>query len=260
MSKMERTVASIETIDLNHVAAFVQVVDAQSFTAAAKVLGIPKSSVSRAVTRLEQDLGVVLLQRTTRRLALTDAGKLYLTRARDALQLLSEARDEVSEAEDEPRGTVRLTAPGDPTGRVLAAPLARFIRAHPRIHVELVITPRRVDLVEEGIDLALRAGKLDDLSLSGKRLDAQPSRLYAAPAYLAARGTPRRLQELAGHDCVLFRGARGAARWSFTGKNGPEAVTVRGPILLRDFLADEIRRALAGCQEQARAGRRKVRD
>jgi DNA-binding transcriptional LysR family regulator len=212
------------------------VVDTQSFTAAAAVLGVPKSSVSRSVSRLEQELGVVLLQRTTRRLSLTDAGKLYLGRAREALQLLSEARDLVVEADEEPRGTVRVTAPGDPTGRTLAAPIVRFVRQYPQIHVELVITPRRVDLVEEGIDLALRAGKIDDASLVGKRIDAQPLMLFAAPSYLAARGSPRRLADLARHDCVLFRGARGTARWSLTGKSGkPETVSVRGPVNCDDL-------------------------
>jgi DNA-binding transcriptional LysR family regulator len=236
MGKVERTVAAIETIDLNQVVAFVHVVDTQSFTAAAKVLGVPKSSVSRAVSKLEQDLGVVLLQRTTRRLSLTDAGTIYLGRAREALQLLSEARDLVVEADEEPRGTVRITAAGDPTGRLVAAPIARFVRLYPQIHVELVITPRRVDLVEEGIDLALRAGRLDDVSLVGKRLDAQPLMLFAAPSYLAAHGTPRKLQDVARHDCVLFRGAKGTARWSLTGKSGKlETVTVRGPVNCDDL-------------------------
>ena len=216
-------------------AAFVRVVETQSFTAAAKLLGMPKSSVSRSVSKLEQDLGVALLRRTTRRLSLTEAGTLYLGRAREALQLLSEARNAVVEADEEPRGIVRLTATADPTGRLLAAPIARFLRQYPRIHVELVITPRHVDLVEEGIDLALRAGKLDDLALAGKRIDAEPLKLYAAPSYLAQRGTPRRFKDLARHDCVLFRGVRGTARWSLTGPNGSESLSVRGPVNADDF-------------------------
>jgi DNA-binding transcriptional LysR family regulator len=235
MAQVERTVATADTIDLNRVAAFVRVVDMQSFTAAAKVLGVPKSSVSRAVRKLEQDLGVMLLRRTTRRLSLTDAGTLYLGRAREALQLLSEAREAVVEADEAPRGTVRITATADPTGRMLALPIARFVRLYPLIHVELLITPRRVDLVEEGVDLALRAGKVDDVALAGKRIEAESVRLYAAPSYLAARGTPRRLQELVNHDCVLFRGVNGAARWSLSGKRGVESVTVRGPVNADDF-------------------------
>lgn len=235
MGKVERTVAPIETIDLNRVAAFVRVVETQSFTAAAQLLGLPKSSVSRAVSKLEQDLGVTLLRRTTRRLSLTEAGMLYLGRAREALQLLSEARNAVVEADEEPRGSVRLTATADPSGRMLAAPIARFVRQYPRIHVELVITPRHVDLVEEGVDLALRAGKVDDVSLAGKRIDATPLKLYAAPSYLARRGAPRRLKDLARHDCVLFRGVRGAARWSLSSPGGSESVTVHGPVNADDF-------------------------
>lgn len=235
MAQVERTVAPIETIDLSRVASFVYVVDTQSFTAAAKVLGVPKSSVSRAVSKLEQDLGVTLLQRTTRRLSLTDAGARYLARAREALQLMSAARNEVVEATEVPRGSVRITSVADPTGRMLARPIARFVRQYPGIHVELLITPRRVDLVEEGVDLALRSGKLDDATLVGKRIDATPLRLYAAPSYLAERGTPRRLADLARHDCVLFRAARGATRWSMLGKRGVESVTVQGPVNADDL-------------------------
>jgi DNA-binding transcriptional LysR family regulator len=221
-------------MDLNQISVFLQVVEAQSFTAAGKALGVPKSSVSRSVAKLEQELGVELLKRTTRSLALTDAGQRYLTRAREAIQMLSEAREEAVESDAEPRGTVRLTLPPDPTGVLHSEPLARFIKLYPNIHVELVITPRQVDLVEEGVDLALRATRLTDSSLVGKRIGAVPTVLAAAPSYLEARGTPRRLADLARHDCVLHRAAQGKQRWTLSGKNGDESVLVRGPINVDD--------------------------
>src|SRR5690606_38300359 len=126
-----------------------------------------KSSVSRAVARLEEQLGTVLLTRTTRKLALTDQGQRYLQSARDALQILSDAREALVDDQAEPRGIVRLTAAPDPTGRLLAEPLADFAQRYPRVHVDVLFTSRRVDLVEEGVDLALRAGKLDDATLVG---------------------------------------------------------------------------------------------
>jgi DNA-binding transcriptional LysR family regulator len=235
MGQAERTVAAGETMDLNQISIFAQVVEAQSFTAAGKTLRMPKSSVSRAVAKLEAELGVVLLQRTTRSLTLTDAGQRYLARAREALQLLNEARDEARENDAEPRGTVRLTVAPDPSGRTMLEPLSRFLRLHPGIHVELLVSARRVDLVEEGVDLAVRAGKADDSSLVGKRVGGVADWLVATPGYLAERGTPRKLSDLARHDCVLFRGARGTERWTLTGKNGEESVVVRGPVNVDDM-------------------------
>lgn len=235
MGQIEQVVAPGGTVDLSQVTTFVQVVEAGSFTAAARALGLPKSSVSRAVAKLEQHLGVLLLQRTTRSLALTEAGRIYLARAREALQLLSDARHAVSESELEPRGVVRVTAASDPTGRFLAQPIARFLQKYPQIHVEVILTPRRVDLIEEGVDLAIRAGKVDDASLAGKRIDTVALRLYAAPSYLEARGTPRRLKDLAQHNCLLYRAVRGSQRWTLMGKAGPERVNVRGPVSADDL-------------------------
>ncbi len=234
MVEMQHAVALDGTVDLNQIRVFLQVVEAQSFTAAGKALGMPKSSVSRAVSKLEQELGVVLLKRTTRSLALTDAGQRYLTRAREALSLLSEAREEALESDAQPRGVVRLTLPPDPTGVFYTAPLVRFLRQYPNIQLELIVTPRRVDLVEEGVDLALRAGRFSDSSLIAKRIGVVPNLLAAAPSYLQARGMPRRLSELARHDCVLFRAAQGKQRWILTGKRGEESVQVHGPLNVDD--------------------------
>ncbi|HEY6878328.1 MAG TPA: LysR family transcriptional regulator [Polyangiales bacterium] len=225
----------LQTIDLNRVDAFVRVMEAGSFSAAARALGQPKSTLSRAVSKLERELGVVLLQRTTRKLAITEAGQLYLERAQGALGMLAEARAQLVEADVLPRGVVRFTAPPSDLEGMLAAALADFVRLYPGIHVDCVFTPRRVDLLAEGVDLAMRAGTVDDASLAGKKLGDTPLALYAAPSYLAARGTPRRAAQLADHDCILFNGARGRARWRLVGKRGPESVEVRGPINVDDL-------------------------
>jgi DNA-binding transcriptional LysR family regulator len=220
-------------VDLNRVEAFVQVMEAGSFSTAARALGQPKSSLSRAVSKLERELGVVLVQRTTRKLAITEAGQLYLERARSALSMLADARAQLIDAEAQPRGVVRFTAPSD-SGDMITAALADFARLYPGIHVDCMFTQRRVDLVAEGVDLALRTGVVDDASLAGKKLGDTPLALYASPSYLAARGTPRRLAQLAEHDCVLFRGARGKARWTLEGRRGREAVEVQGPLNVDD--------------------------
>lgn len=239
MGRKAKTVAARATnsehVDFNRVFTFVAVADAGSFTAAALKLGVPKSSASRAVSKLERELGVTLLQRTTRKLVVTDAGRAYLKRAREALTLLSEGHAVAREAVDEPSGTVRLTAPPDPLGELLAEPLARFAKAYPRIRLELLFTPRRVDLLEEEVDLAVRAGRLDDAALVGRRIASTPFVLVAAPSYLAERGTPRRVAQLAQHECLLYRAVGGAQRWTLAGRRGAESVLVRGAITVDDY-------------------------
>jgi len=224
---MEPTGALHATIDLNRVAVFHRVVEAGSFTAAAADLGLRKSSVSRSVAALEADLGIRLLQRTTRKLSLTDAGRAYHDRARDALAGLEAAREAASALGTEPRGLVRITAPVDLAG-ALAGATAPFLRAHPAVHVEALLTSRLVDMVREGFDLAVRAGVLVDSSLLARRLGATDFGLFASPAYLDAAGRPRRLADLAGHECVLYRAGGRTATWRLSGPRGEERVTVRG--------------------------------
>jgi DNA-binding transcriptional LysR family regulator len=215
-------------MDLNEVAIFTRVVETQSFTAAARALGLPKSSVSRHIAGLEEALGVRLLQRTTRTLNLTEAGAAYYERVSRALSELGEANAAARELQGEPKGTVRLTAPPD-TG-FLAGIVVRFVRRHPGIRVEVVLAGRRVDLVAEGFDLALRAGRLDDSSLIARRLGQVDHRLFATPRYLERRGMPARLSKLSEHDCVLFRPTGGKNQWQLQGPSGVETVEVTGPI------------------------------
>jgi DNA-binding transcriptional LysR family regulator len=216
-------------VDLNRVAAFARVVETGSFTAAASALGVRKSSVSRSVAALEADLGIRLLQRTTRRLSLTEAGHAYYDRARDALAGLDEAREAVSSLGTEPRGLVRFTAPVDLADE-LAPITGQFLREHPRVRVEALLTGRYVDLVKEGFDLAVRAGVLADSSLLARKLGDSDLGLFASPDYLEGRGRPRRVADLAHHDCILYRAGGGKATWRLQGRHGEERVSVQGRV------------------------------
>ncbi|MBC8131381.1 MAG: LysR family transcriptional regulator, partial [Deltaproteobacteria bacterium] len=217
-------------MDLNRISTFVRVVETGTFTAAAAALGLPKSSVSRGVAQLEEALGVRLLQRTTRKLNLTDAGRSYFQRVRAAMSGLEQANSAAADTEHEPRGIVRVTAPGDFGNGLLSAVIADFLLLHPRIHVDVTLTGRWVNLVEEGFDLAVRAGKLRDSSLVARKIAVTDMGLYAAPTYLERRGRPRRLGELANHECLLHRSGKGIMPWRLTGPRGPELVSVSGPV------------------------------
>ncbi len=224
------------TVDLNKVAVFARVVETKTFTAAARSLGLPKSSISRSVSQLEESLGVRLLQRTTRSVQLTDAGATYYEQVRGALSGLEEAGATVRDLQAGFRGDIRLTAPVDYGVWVLAAPIARFQELHPDVRIELTLTKRIVNIVEEGFDLAVRAGRLRDSALVARKLAAVELGLFASPAYLKRRGMPRNVAALANHDCVLFRPEDFTSRWQLTGPRGTESVTVSGRVAVDDFV------------------------
>jgi DNA-binding transcriptional LysR family regulator len=234
-------------MDLNRVSAFVRVVHDGSFTAAARSLGLPKSSVSRAVTQLEQDLGIRLLHRTTRQLHLTDGGAAFYERVSRALGDINEATAAASDMQAEMSGVVRVTAPIDLGVWALAPIIARFVKKHPKIRVDLSLTGRVVDLVAEGFDLAVRAGPLRDSSLIARRVGALEAVAYASPKYIARRGEPKTVEELASHDCVLFRAMNGKATWELARADGAIAsVEVTGPVACDDL--SFVRKAvMAGC-------------
>jgi len=208
------------TIDLNRVRLFTRVVDAGSFTAAARAAGLPKSSISRAVAALERDLGVRLIQRTTRRVQVTEAGRTYYESVSRALSGIDEATEAVADLTDIPRGTVRLTAPADMGDRLLAPALTRFASRYPEVHLEVSLAQRVVDLVHEGFDLAVRIGKLTDSRLVARPLGPVRAGVFASPRYLKRRGRPRSVAELASHECLLFRSPAGGAVWELVGPAG----------------------------------------
>jgi DNA-binding transcriptional LysR family regulator len=216
-------------LDLNHIALFARVVDAGSFTRAAKDLELPISSVSRGVAHLERALGARLLQRTTRKLHLTDAGKRFYENAHAALGALEQATSSVASTSDEVSGRVRLTLPSDAGDAFLAQIFAEFREAHPGVELQVNFTNRYVDLVEEGFDLALRAGRLADSSLVGHKIVESELALFAAPAYLERRGTPRAWSDLAEHAAVVFDRMR---TWSLEGPRGLETLRPQAAVVV----------------------------
>jgi len=229
-------------MDLNRAATFLRVVEAGGFTAAASALGLPTSSVSRSVAKLEEELGVVLLERTTRRVALTDVGRAYFERVREALAGLDEATAAALDAAREPQGLVRIAVPPD-FAPALAPVIAAFLRAYPKICVELSTSSRSAELVGEHADLGVAFGPLPDSSLTSRRLGGTAQQLYAAPSYLELKGTPRVLADLTRHDAILLR--CGGARWALTGPSGVESVDVTG-IVAADHLGFIVDAAVAG--------------
>ncbi|MFK7990023.1 MAG: LysR family transcriptional regulator [Sandaracinaceae bacterium] len=224
------------TIDLALIPAFVEVVRRGTFTAASASLGLPKSTLSRRVSRLEKELGVQLLVRTTRQLRLTDVGRVFYDRVAPTLEAVEDAAREVSEVDGEARGHLRVAAPQD-MGELLAEFILEFTRSHPEVEVELRLSGEVVDLVAEGFDVALRAGRLPDSTLVARRLATGVMRLQASAAYLEEAGTPKTLADLASHACVLFRAREGVQKWRLDGPNGPEEVDVRGAISADDYRA-----------------------
>lgn len=189
---------------LGDVEVFIAVVEHGSFTAGAVALSTTPSVLSRSVSRLEVRLGRQLLQRTTRRVSLTEAGRLYLEQARAAFSLLDEAGRDAQGQEGELTGRVRLSVPTTYGHYRLPPLLACFARQYPQVQVELNITNRNVDLVAEGFDLAIRLGQLPDSGLVARKLEDAALLLVASPDYLQRMGTPRTLEELQRHLCLPF--------------------------------------------------------
>ena len=222
-------------IDLNDIALFVAVAEDKSFTVAARRLGLPKSTLSRRITGLEEQLGARLLQRTTRQVKLTDVGDAFFERCSQIVADAEDARQAVMQLQQHPRGRLRVTAPPLFAEAYLAEVLATFGARHPEVRVELVVTDRLVDLVEEGFDLAIRAGRLPDSSLIARKLGPSGLVLVASPEYLAARGTPQRPVDLAEHDCLVFGLPPGPHVWRFEGARGTQTVAVTPKLLANSF-------------------------
>jgi len=195
---------------------FVEVVRAGSFTGAARALGMPKSSVSRKVSNLEDRLGVQLLHRTTRTLRLTDVGEEYHGVCQIVVAEARAGEERVSEMRATPCGRLRVTVP--PTFAFLGEIVAEYLGRHPDVRVDIVCTERTVDLVGEGFDVAIRAGRLADSSLVSRRLGSVFRFLVATPAYLDRRGAPRTPADLGQHDLLVFGGGDDTDVWPLRAK------------------------------------------
>jgi DNA-binding transcriptional LysR family regulator len=206
------------------------VVKHSSFAKAAEELNLSPSGVSRIVTRLEERLGARLVQRTTRKLSLTEAGTAFHARSSQIIADLQEAEAEVQTAMLRPRGNLKVTA-SLVFGQLYLAPLMdRIMGQFPEMSVELILTNRFVDLIEEGVDLAIRIGALSDSRLIARRLCANRRVLVAAPSYLARRGVPRHPSELVDHEVVVFTGWTRPREWKLIGSEGPLTVSVNGRV------------------------------
>jgi DNA-binding transcriptional LysR family regulator len=216
-----------ETLELT---VFHCVVKHSSYAKAAEELGLSPSGVSRIVTRLEERLGARLVQRTTRKLSLTEAGAAFHARTAQILVDLADAEAEVQMTAVQPRGNLRVSAPVV-FGMLYVSPIiGPLLRRYPDLSIDLSLTDRMVDLVEEGMDLAIRIGSLSDSRLIARRLCTNHRILVASPAYLARRGTPSRPEDLAEHDCVLFSGFSRPREWKLIGPEGPASVSLSGRV------------------------------
>ncbi|MDH3778715.1 MAG: LysR family transcriptional regulator [Gammaproteobacteria bacterium] len=204
--------------------AFVAVVETGSFTAAADRLDTAKSAVSRRVSALEERLGVQLLRRTTRVLNLTDTGQSFYEHSSRILADLEEAEAAVQQEHGELRGTLRVALPLSFGVRHMCKPIAAFCKQHPRLKFDLDLNDRRIDLVEEGIDVAVRIGHLKDSSLIARRLFDSRTVVAASPHYLNTHGTPESPEELSSHDCLVYSNLAEPDRWSWTDERGKKRV------------------------------------
>lgn len=197
---------------------FVRIVEAGSLTAAAAALGLSGPAVVRSLSALEAETGVRLLQRTTRRSSLTDEGREYYESCKRVLAEVDEAEAQMSARRAEPKGRLRLTAPAT-YGRMHVAPIVNaFIAKYPEVEVELLLLDRVVDLLEEGLDAAVRIGNLPDSSLVARRLGETRRVVCASPSYLRRAGVPKAPADLADHRCILFSGLSATNEWTFASK------------------------------------------
>ena len=209
-----------------------RVVDAGSFSAAGRQLGMAPSSISRQVNELEAELGVRLFHRTTRKLSLTEAGQIYYERAQRVITEVDEARLAVSEL-GSPTGILRVTIPTGIGRELIVSAVPAFLARYPGVRIVLSMTDYLVDLVEGGFDVGIRVGQLSDSSLKARKIEESRRVVCASPTYLERAGTPRNPGDLEHHNCITFRDHPGHSLWKFRGKNGLTEVRVSGNFFAR---------------------------
>jgi len=206
---------------------FAKVAETGSFAAAAEAMGISGPMVGKHIRLLEEHLGVRLLNRTTRRQSLTDAGRDFLERTRIVLAELEAAEAVAAESRAKPRGELRVNAPSTFGAHSLAPVIADYMKAHPEVTVKLTLSDRVVDLVDEGFDCVFRVGPLEDSTLMARALRPTQFVCCAAPSYLKTHGKPKAPADLTEHDCLGFTGSALEHAWSFTGPDGVVTVPVK---------------------------------
>lgn len=226
-------------IDLKRMVIFFHVVDAQSFSGAAKQLGIAKSAVSLHISSLEKSLGVRLLNRTTRRFTLTEVGETFYQSCARIFAEAEIATRRINQLQDEPLGTLKVAGPIS-LGSLFITPLAReFILQHTALNVELLLNDQVVDMVKEGIDVSIRVGWLPDSSLVARKICDWPRLLCASPDYIERRGKPETPEQLADHECIIFTLLPAQFHWTFSKNKRQKRIQVNGRIKTNN--ADSVR-------------------
>ncbi|HEY3498613.1 MAG TPA: LysR family transcriptional regulator [Polyangiaceae bacterium] len=215
---------------------FVAIADENSLTGAARALDTSLPSVVRVLAGLEAELGVRLFQRTTRRIAITDAGRRYLLRCREALSVVDEAEAELRAEQSEPRGRLSITAPVLFGQRHVVGAVVTYLELYPKVVAELHLLDRVVNLVDEGHDIGIRIGALEDSSLIAQQVGSMPRLTVAAPSYLRAHGTPAHPRDLHAHNCVRFWRA-GSSNWTFSVDGKALSIPVRGNLSVNQSAA-----------------------
>jgi len=221
--------------DLNDIAVFVRVAQFESFSRAAHALGMPVSTVSRKVAALEAELGVTLLQRTTRKLALTSQGRDYFNQCSEPLNLLFDAERVLTQTQKKPEGSLKISVPVVLGQGPFLEFISDFLKDYPRIKIDLFITNVFLDLIAENVDVGIRFGELKDSSLIAKKLGGQVRYVVASPEYLKDRKPPAKPEDLKLHQCVLLNGKNSEAEWELLNGRKRSRIRVSGPISSRDF-------------------------
>jgi DNA-binding transcriptional LysR family regulator len=214
--------------DLNEIAIYARVVERKSFSAAAKELHLSPSVVSKRVTALEERLGVLLLNRSTRRLSLTEAGNQFYRRCAKALSDISQAAGEAASLSEKVTGRIKIHSTLGVGLRSIANSLIAFSEAYPEVSVELMIGMEPVNLIEHGVDIVIRSADLKDASIESRVLMPIDYHIVGAPEYFDRYGMPETPADLAHHNCMLHQGRRAPNEWTFNGPEGPYVVRVSG--------------------------------
>lgn len=222
-------------VDLNDIAVFVRVAQFESFSRAARALGMPVSTVSRKVTALEERLGVTLLQRTTRRLSLTSQGRAYFDQCSEPLGHLYDAERVITQTQKKPEGVLRISGPVMLEQEPFYAFLSAFLNNYPQIQVDLYFTNAFIDLIAENVDVAIRFGELQDSSLVAQRVGRSVRHLVASADYGRNHVLPSRPDELSQHPCVLINARNNETEWQLISGRKAAKVNVSGPVAARDF-------------------------
>jgi len=224
-----------ELADLNDIAVFVRVAQFESFSRAARALGMPVSTVSRKVAALEERLGVTLLQRTTRKLSLTAQGRAYFDQCNEPLSHLYDAERVITQTQKRPEGLLRVSGPVMLEQDPFYAFVSSFLKKYPGIQVDLYFTNLFLDLIAENVDVAIRFGDLQDSSLVAQRVGRSVRHLVASPEYARHHPLPARPEDLSEHPCVLINARNNETEWHLVSGRKSARVNVTGSVAARDF-------------------------